>query len=68
MERLIREVMIFNAGFELLWIDLLLLLGYTLVLFLVILAAESVLHKHLLERFLNHHHKIHRQNQKMGKI
>jgi len=68
VERLIREVMIFNAGFELLWIDLLLLLGYTLVLFLVILAAESVLHKHLLERFLNHHHKIHRQNQKMGKI
>ncbi len=67
-ERLIREVLIFNAAFDLLWVDLLLLLGYTLVLFLVILAAESVLHKHLLERFLNHHHKIHRQNEKMGKI
>ncbi len=67
-ERLIREVLIFNAPFELLWVDLLLLLGYTLVLFLVILAAESVLHKHLLERFLNHHHKIHRQNERMGKV
>ena len=66
-ERAVRELVIFQAPLSSLWVDILLLLGYTIVLFLIIIVAESVLHKQILNRFLKHHHKIHRQNQKMGK-
>jgi len=37
----------------------LILLGYAVVLFLVILIAESLLHQHLVNRFLSRHHKVH---------
>ena len=54
-ERLIREIFIFNSPFTSLWMDFLILIGY------------SVMHKHLLERFLRHHHNIHKQNSKLTK-
>ena len=56
-EKLIREVFVFNMPLEALWIDLVLLLGYAAVLFLLILMAESLLHQHLVSRMLRHQHK-----------
>ncbi len=58
-EKLARQVFIFNASFEAIWFDLLILLGYTIILFLIILMAESLLHEHLIHNFLRQHHKVH---------
>ncbi len=66
-EKIVREVFIFKAGFYDVMIDLLILVGYTIALFIIILIAENVLHKHLVERFMRHHHKLHRQSDKINK-
>ena len=34
---------------------------------MVILIIESVFHKHLVKRFMRHHHKAHRQKDKKNK-
>ncbi|MBI2669255.1 ABC transporter permease [Candidatus Woesearchaeota archaeon] len=56
-ERLIREVVIFDASIKVLWQDLLILFGYAAVLFLLILIVESVLHDRLKDRILHRHQK-----------
>ncbi len=58
-EKLIREVFIFGTSLSDLWLDLTLLVGYAVVLFLIILVVESVLHQHLVHRFLKQHHLKH---------
>ncbi len=66
-EKLVKEIFIFKAPFSALWIDLLTLIGYAVVLLMVILIAESLLHKHLVNKFMKHHHKLHRQTDKQNK-
>ncbi len=63
-EKLIREVFIFQSEFTFIWMDFLILAGYAVVLFLVVLIIESVLHEQLRNRFMRHHHKKHRALQK----
>jgi len=63
-EKLIREVFIFNSAIVNIWLDLLILFVYAIILFIIILIVESFLHKNLLGKFLKHHHKKHRINQK----
>ncbi|MFH1276169.1 MAG: ABC transporter permease [Candidatus Woesearchaeota archaeon] len=67
-EKLIREVFIFQSTFSMIWVDLLTLIGYAVALFLLILVAESLLHQNLINRFMRHHHKKHRQEQKQVKM
>jgi len=66
-EKLVRESFIFQSSLEMMMIDLLILGGYAVTLFIIILIAEAVLHKHLVHRFLRHHHKLHRQNDMQNK-
>ncbi len=49
-EKLIREVFIFGSSLREVWIDLLMLIGYAVLLFLVVLIIESVLHQHLFSK------------------
>ncbi|HIG93317.1 TPA: ABC transporter permease [Candidatus Woesearchaeota archaeon] len=63
-EKLIRQVFIFQADLTVIWIDFLILVGYAMMLFLIILIIESFLHQHLVEHFLKHHHKKQRIEQK----
>src|SRR3989344_1489052 len=63
-ENLVREIFLFNTPLGDLWIDILLLAGYSLVLFLIILVAESVLHKNLVKRFRKHYHHKHHETKK----
>lgn len=64
-EKLLKEIFLFQAPLNLLWMDLLILLAYAVVLFLVILIGESLLHNYMIHRFLHHHHKAHRTKEKM---
>jgi len=66
-EKLIREVFIFNTSLKVIWLDLVILLGYALVLFIIILILESILHKHLMQRFMRHHHRAQREKGKKNK-
>ena len=60
-ESVIRELFIFGSSLGSVWMELLILLAYTVVLFLIILLLESLLHQHLVERFLRHHQKKHKR-------
>jgi len=66
-QELIREVFFFGASLGDVWIDLVMLAVYAVFLFVVILVLESLLHKHLVQRFLHHHHRAHRQKDKKDK-
>lgn len=66
-ENLIRSFFFFNATIADLYIDLLILVGYAVFLFIIILILESLLHKHLANRFMKHHHKRHKHEQKLKK-
>ncbi len=66
-EQLIREVLLFGNSLADAGVDLAILIGYGIVLFLVILVIESVLHQHLIERFMRHHHKKHREADKKNR-
>ncbi len=66
-ERVIRSLFIFDGSLGEVGLDLLILAGYMVILFLTIVILESVLQKHLVERFMKHHHKEHRQKDKMHK-
>ena len=66
-EKLIREVFIFSTSLKVIWIDLVILVGYAVVLFIIILIVESILHQHLMHRFLRHHHRAHREKGKRNK-
>jgi ABC-type polysaccharide/polyol phosphate export permease len=49
-EKVIRELFIFHSSLSDIGVDLLLLLGYAVILFLIVLFIELVMHRHLLER------------------
>ncbi len=66
-ERVIRELFIFNGSLGEVGLDLLILVGYMVILFLLIVILESVLHKHLVERFMKNHHRTHRPKDKVNK-
>jgi ABC-type multidrug transport system permease subunit len=63
-ENLLRSVFIFGTALQSNWFDLVLLIVYAVILFLVIMIIESVFHKHLVKRFMRHHHRAHRQKDK----
>jgi ABC-type multidrug transport system permease subunit len=60
-EKLVREVFIFGASIGDVWMDVLILAGYAVGLFIVIVIMESVLHKHLVHRFMKLHHRKHKE-------
>ncbi len=62
-EKLIREIFFFNSQLSQVWLDLLLLFTYAIVLFLIILAIELILHKHIVQRFMKNHRRSHRQKE-----
>ncbi|MBU0459194.1 MAG: ABC transporter permease [Nanoarchaeota archaeon] len=66
-EKLVREVFIFNTSIDLIWMDFAFLIGYTLILFLVIMILESILHKHLIDKYIHRHHKILKRSKKKEK-
>tara|TARA_Y100000310_G_C20655296_1_gene801671 strand:- start:903 stop:2270 length:1368 start_codon:yes stop_codon:yes gene_type:complete len=66
-EKLIREIFIFKTAIVNVWIDLVFLLAYVVALFLIIMILQSVLHKHLINKYLHHHHKKHRHKDKKKK-
>jgi ABC-type multidrug transport system permease subunit len=67
-EKLIREVFIFQTSVLGMGVDFLILVAYAVVLFLLILVAESILHQHIVERFMRNRHKQQRQTEKKVKI
>lgn len=66
-EKIIREIFIFGSSLAEVWQDTVILIGYSMVLFLVILIIESVLHRQLVHKFLKRHHEVHRQQDQMNK-
>ena len=65
VEKSIREILLFDSTFALLWGKLLLLLSYAAVLFLVIFIIDWFMHKHLMQHFFNKRHFAHRQKEKI---
>ena len=57
-EKLVREVFIFNSPLQVIWLDILLLAGYAIVLFLIILIIESVIHNRLRHKSMRHHKQL----------
>ncbi|MBS3169062.1 ABC transporter permease [Candidatus Woesearchaeota archaeon] len=66
-EKLVREVFLFGTPLSQNLLDLGILAGYAVVLFIAIWIMESVLHKHLVQRFMHRHHVFHRQREKQLK-
>ncbi len=66
-EKLIHETFLFKAPIGDVWIDLMILIGYAVVLFLIVLILESLLHKHLIHRFMKHKHPHLRQQERKNK-
>jgi len=66
-KNLIREVFLFSSPLQAVWVDLVIFVGYAVVLFVIILILESIMHKHLVHKFLRHHHRAHIQRDKMNK-
>ncbi len=63
-EKLVREVFLFGVPLSQNIIQLSILVGYAVLLFIIILILESLLHKHLVGRFMHRHHVFHRQREK----
>ena len=66
-EKIIRELFIFNSSLLDVGTEVLILVGYTIALFIIILIIESVLHQHLMRKFMKQHHKAHIQTDKQQK-
>lgn len=66
-EKIIREIFIFGSSLAQVWPDVVILIGYAVVLFLIILIIESFLHQQLVHKFLKRHHEVHRQQDQMNK-
>ncbi|MEK6939023.1 MAG: ABC transporter permease [Nanoarchaeota archaeon] len=66
-EKLVREVIIFNAPLTSLWVDVGLIFCYTLALFLIILIIESMMHQQIVNKFFHHHHHAQREKDKKDK-
>lgn len=58
-EKIIREIFLFNSPLKSVSVDLLILIGYIIILFLIIVIINYLTHKHLVEHFIRKHHKIH---------
>ncbi|HLC90184.1 MAG TPA: ABC transporter permease [Candidatus Nanoarchaeia archaeon] len=67
-EKLIREVFIFQTNIGGMGVDFLTLISYAIFLFLVILVAESLLHQHIVDRFMRSRHRLQRQKERRVKI
>lgn len=68
-EKLIREIFIFKSPFAIVFNDLLLLAGYSLILFILILIIDSLSSKHFLTKALYKHYKhVKEKKQKESKI
>ncbi len=65
-EKIIREIFFFNSPLKALWMDLLILIGYVVLLFLITLIIETTLQKHFVQQFMNNHKKF-RQKDRMQK-
>lgn len=66
-EKIIREIFIFGSSLAQVWQDLIILIGYAIILFLIILIIESFLHRQLVHKFLKRHHDVHRQQDQANK-
>ena len=66
-EKVVRELFIFKAPLSSVWQDILILLGYALILFITIIVIDFVIHKHFRERFSKHRHNLHIHKQKIEK-
>ncbi len=66
-EKMVREVFLFNAPLQSVMTDLGILIGYAVIFFVLILIIETILHDHIVHRYLRHHHHAHRQNDKKNK-
>ncbi|MBT4150796.1 ABC transporter permease [Candidatus Woesearchaeota archaeon] len=66
-EKLVREIFIFSTPLIDVLPELGIILGYAVLLFLLIWFLESLVHKHLVHRFMKNHHRAHRQKDKLKK-
>ncbi|NQV91379.1 ABC transporter permease [Candidatus Woesearchaeota archaeon] len=66
-EKLVREIFIFSTPLVEVLPELGIILGYAVLLFLLIWFLESLVHKHLVHRFMKNHHRAHRQKDKLKK-
>ncbi|MBI4147485.1 ABC transporter permease [Candidatus Woesearchaeota archaeon] len=66
-ESVIREVFLFNADMAGIWPGLATLAAYAVGLFVIILIAEYLVHKHFISGFMRHRHLKHRQQEKRDK-
>jgi len=63
-EKLVREVFLFGVPLSQNIAELSILAGYAIILFFIIWIFETILHKHLVGRFMHKHHVFHRQREK----
>ena len=66
-EKIIREIFLFDTDLKTIWPEAATLFGYALGLFLVILIAEYLVHKHFISGFMKRRHHLHRQQEKRDK-
>ncbi len=66
-EKVIRELFIFKNSISSVWGSVAILAGYAVALFLVILIAEYLMHKHFISGFMKHRHLHHRQQERRDK-
>lgn len=67
-ENIIRKLFLFSVSFKSIGIDLLFLVGYALILFVIILVLDFLLHQHLLYNFTKKRHLEHRQKDKRKNV
>ncbi len=63
-EKLVREVFLFGVPLSQNIVELSILAGYAIILFFIIWIFETILHKHLVGRFMHKHHVFHREREK----
>ena len=66
-EKIIREIFLFNVDMKTVWPEAAILFGYALGLFMAILIAEYLVHKHFISGFMKRRHHLHRQQEKRDK-
>ena len=66
-ESVIRKIFLFNAGISGIWPELVTLAGYTVGLFVIIVVAEYLVHKHFISGFMKNRQLKHRQRVKRDK-
>ncbi len=66
-EKIIREIFLFDTNIKAIWPEAAILFGYALGLFMTILIAEYLVHKHFISGFMKRRHHLHRQQEKRDK-